>query len=209
MSFSEALKHTWAGLSAKKQKRLSPLLAGTLSEFNSAFMNGVSQLTTAVLVVLWEYQSLHSGSLPQDASAKSELSRIASVVLPKAGLSSSLVDENFLESVQIFLTPSIASDIEHSHNRRFLAQTAAADFMPSCAVIGGLLGQDILNTIGGKELPLVNLFVFDGSGGAGESGQLHPPQNIVLYVLMNCHLISGAGDIHALGITHTKLSKSY
>lgn len=43
-----------------------------------------------------------------------------------------------------------------------LCATATADFSPSCAVVGGVLAQDILNALGGREMPLVNFFVFDG-----------------------------------------------
>ncbi|GAA5995107.1 hypothetical protein JCM5350_003272 [Sporobolomyces pararoseus] len=42
------------------------------------------------------------------------------------------------------------------------------EFAPSCAIVGGVLGQDVLNTVGGKEEPVRNLMVFDGD--LGEAG---------------------------------------
>jgi len=43
-----------------------------------------------------------------------------------------------------------------------LATTATNEFSPVCAVVGGMLGQDILKTLAGKEPPIANFFVFDG-----------------------------------------------
>lgn len=40
------------------------------------------------------------------------------------------------------------------------------DFPPSAAVIGGIAGQDALNIVGGKEEPVRNFMVFDGSSSA-------------------------------------------
>ena len=42
------------------------------------------------------------------------------------------------------------------------------EFAPSCAIVGGVLGQDVLNAVGGKEEPVRNLMVFDGD--LGEAG---------------------------------------
>jgi ubiquitin-like 1-activating enzyme E1 A len=38
---------------------------------------------------------------------------------------------------------------------------SGTDFAPTCAVLGGVLAQDILNALGGREAPLVNFFVLD------------------------------------------------
>lgn len=43
-----------------------------------------------------------------------------------------------------------------------MAQTAATEFTPTCAIVGGMLGQDILKTLAGREAPLANFFFFDG-----------------------------------------------
>ena len=41
------------------------------------------------------------------------------------------------------------------------------EYAPSCAIVGGILGQDALNAIGGKEEPVRNFFVFEGETGQG------------------------------------------
>ena len=51
------------------------------------------------------------------------------------------------------------------HSR--IAATAPYEFPPSTAILGGIAGQDVLNTLGGKEEPVRNLFVYTGETGAG------------------------------------------
>ncbi|GAA6003168.1 hypothetical protein JCM10207_001782 [Rhodosporidiobolus poonsookiae] len=53
-----------------------------------------------------------------------------------------------------------------------LALVQAAEFPPSCAIVGGLLGQDILNCVGGKEEPLRNFTVYEGATGQMRVSQL-------------------------------------
>jgi ubiquitin-like 1-activating enzyme E1 A len=36
-----------------------------------------------------------------------------------------------------------------------------------CAVVGGVLGQDILKALAAREAPIANLFTFDGTTGTG------------------------------------------
>lgn len=38
---------------------------------------------------------------------------------------------------------------------------------PICAVVGGVLGQDILKALSAREAPLANFFVFDSTVGGG------------------------------------------
>ena len=45
--------------------------------------------------------------------------------------------------------------------------TATHEFAPVCAVVGGMLAQDILKALGVREAPLANFFTFDGSTGTG------------------------------------------
>jgi len=54
-----------------------------------------------------------------------------------------------------------------------LASTAFADFAPSCAIIGGILGQDILSALGRTEAPILNFLVFDGESAAADIYQLN------------------------------------
>lgn len=50
---------------------------------------------------------------------------------------------------------------------RTLATTAAHEISPVCAVVGGLLAQDILKALAAREPPIANFFTFDGNLGGG------------------------------------------
>ena len=52
-------------------------------------------------------------------------------------------------------------------SNRTTVTTATHEFAPVCAVVGGMLAQDILKALGVREAPLANFFTFDGSTGAG------------------------------------------
>lgn len=41
------------------------------------------------------------------------------------------------------------------------------EFSPVCAVIGGLLGQDMLKALSAREPPIANFFSFDGATSLG------------------------------------------
>ena len=57
--------------------------------------------------------------------------------------------------------------LSYDHSDRTAVTTATHEFAPVCAVIGGMLAQDILKALGVREAPLANFFTFDGSTGAG------------------------------------------
>jgi hypothetical protein len=44
--------------------------------------------------------------------------------------------------------------------------TQPGEFSPTCAILGGVLSQDVLNALGGREEPLVNWFQLEGLTGA-------------------------------------------
>jgi ubiquitin-like 1-activating enzyme E1 A len=46
-----------------------------------------------------------------------------------------------------------------------LSTTAGHEFSPVCAVVGGLLAQDILKALGKRDTPIANFLVFDGNTG--------------------------------------------
>ena len=50
---------------------------------------------------------------------------------------------------------------------RPLLTTACHEFSPVCAILGGVLAQDILKALGGREPSLANFFIFDGNTGGG------------------------------------------
>jgi hypothetical protein len=57
--------------------------------------------------------------------------------------------------------------ISYNHSDRTAVTTAIHEFAPVCAVVGGMLAQDILKALGVREAPLANFFTFDGNTGAG------------------------------------------
>lgn len=56
--------------------------------------------------------------------------------------------------------------VSYNHHRTAIT-TAMHEFAPVCAVVGGMLAQDILKALGVREAPLANFFTFDGNTGAG------------------------------------------
>lgn len=50
---------------------------------------------------------------------------------------------------------------------RTLSTAASHEFSPVCAVVGGMLAQDILKALAAREAPIANFFVFDGRSGGG------------------------------------------
>jgi ubiquitin-like 1-activating enzyme E1 A len=57
--------------------------------------------------------------------------------------------------------------IFYNYLDRTVATTAIHEFASVCAVVGGMLAQDILKALGVREAPLANFFTFDGNTGAG------------------------------------------
>jgi hypothetical protein len=49
-----------------------------------------------------------------------------------------------------------------NHVQDFITQIEPADLSGVAAVVGGILGQDVLNALGGRELPVKNWLIFDG-----------------------------------------------
>ncbi|KAF9527597.1 hypothetical protein CPB83DRAFT_856063 [Crepidotus variabilis] len=97
---------------------------------------------------LWEYQSVHR-TLPTDITQASELE----------SLSNSLISSANVNKQVLTLAPRELIEA--------LATTSVYEFSPVCAILGGILGQDILKTLGGREPPIANFFVFDGTTGGG------------------------------------------
>ncbi|KAA1078385.1 hypothetical protein PGT21_034328 [Puccinia graminis f. sp. tritici] len=116
----------------------------------------VSPLLWASLA-LFELQSRHNINYPEGDEHASELINISDKLLETRGIDKSLLPQDLL---------------------RQLAITSRAEFIPSCAVIGSILSQEVLNALGGKQAPLANFLVFNGE---------------------KC-----AGDIYALGIQRTQ-----
>lgn len=50
---------------------------------------------------------------------------------------------------------------------------AKYEFSPVCAVVGGMLGQDMLKALSAREAPIANLFVFDGTTSLGTVSRMN------------------------------------
>lgn len=115
---------------------------------------------------IWEYQSSHQGNLPHDIQQASHLQGIANSLLTKADVNKQVLTtmpQDLIEYVHIL--GCITTDILHLP--RMLSTTAAHEFSPVSAVVGGMLAQDILKALAAREPPIANFFTFDGNGGGG------------------------------------------
>ena len=46
--------------------------------------------------------------------------------------------------------------------QNFITQLEPSEISGVAAIVGGLLSQDVLNALGGRELPITNWLIFDG-----------------------------------------------
>jgi ubiquitin-like 1-activating enzyme E1 A len=97
------------------------------------------------------------------------LTQAAQKLLPELGVSVELLPAEEIECVpSFFCHPSLANSTEPPlSSPRRIATVQVFEYAPSCAIVGGILGQDVLNAIGGKEEPVRNFFVFEGATGQG------------------------------------------
>lgn len=58
---------------------------------------------------------------------------------------------------------------------RSMSTTAAHEFSPVCAIVGGMLAQDILKALAAREPPIANFFAFDGNTGGGTVTRMNMP----------------------------------
>ncbi|KAI0916767.1 hypothetical protein AcV7_005840 [Taiwanofungus camphoratus] len=101
------------------------------------------------VLTLWEYQSAHGGAIPDDVNEAPVLEGIANGLLAKVDVNKQAI-------------PSISRDLIET-----VAHTAAHELSPVCAVVGGMLAQDVLKALAARESPIANFFVFDGNTGGG------------------------------------------
>ncbi|KIK08009.1 hypothetical protein K443DRAFT_672893 [Laccaria amethystina LaAM-08-1] len=107
-------------------------------------------------LALWQFQSLHK-QLPDDITHADELEATANSLLLSGD-----VNKQVLSSVPRSLIESIST-------------TAGHEFSPVCAIVGGMLAQDILKALGGREPPIANFFFFDGNTGGGTVCRMNMP----------------------------------
>ncbi|KIJ62625.1 hypothetical protein HYDPIDRAFT_182670 [Hydnomerulius pinastri MD-312] len=121
--------------------RWSGLTKRQTKELNPAILH--------VLLSLWEYQKVHNGKLPESLDEAPELLSIANSILATSDVNKQVLDSMPRELIETMST------------------SASHEFSPVCAVVGGVLAQDILKALAAREAPIANFFVFDGSSGSG------------------------------------------
>ncbi|KAI0820421.1 hypothetical protein BC628DRAFT_1397368 [Trametes gibbosa] len=131
----------YSALSTALQHRWTGMTRRQTKELNPAAV-------FAVLAV-WEYQDVHEGALPDDPAAAAQLEAIANRLITAADVNKQTL-------------PSIPRELADT-----MAITAAHELSPVCAVVGGLLAQDILKALAAREPPIANFFTFDGNLGGG------------------------------------------
>ncbi|KAG5726873.1 SUMO-activating enzyme subunit 1 [Termitomyces sp. T112] len=144
----------------KKTEHYSSLEVALRHRWTSLTKRQTKEVNPAVVfsvLAIWQYQSLHAGQLPNDTSAATELQSIANSLITEADVNKQVLTqapETLLET---------------------MSTTAAHEFSPVCAIVGGMLGQDILKALAAREPPIANFFVFDGHTGAGTVTRMSMP----------------------------------
>ncbi|KAI0669178.1 hypothetical protein C8Q78DRAFT_977925 [Trametes maxima] len=148
---SKNVKNTanYVSLRTALQHRWTGMTRRQTKELNPA-------IVFAVLAV-WEYQASHQGSLPDDPAATAELEAIANKLIAAAD-----VNKQTLSSIPKEVVDTVAT-------------TASHEISPVCAVVGGLLAQDILKALAAREPPIANFFTFDGNLGGGTVVRMSMP----------------------------------
>ncbi|KAI0326877.1 hypothetical protein GY45DRAFT_1328331 [Cubamyces sp. BRFM 1775] len=140
---------TYVPLKTALQHRWTGMTRRQTKELNPA-------IVFAVLAV-WEYQAAHQGALPNDSAAAADLESIANRLISEADVNRQTL-------------PSIPKELIET-----MATTAAHEISPVCAVVGGLLAQDILKALAAREPPIANFFAFDGNLGGGTVVRMSMP----------------------------------
>ncbi|KAJ7288466.1 hypothetical protein C8J57DRAFT_1280350 [Mycena rebaudengoi] len=140
---------------AQKNIKLSavypPLTEALQHRWTDLTKRQTKELNPAVIfavLALWEYHARH-GRLPTGSGHVPELQSIANAMISAAD-----VKKQVLETIPPDLVQS-------------LSETASHEFSPVCAIVGGMLAQDILKTLAARDPPIANFFAFDGNTGSG------------------------------------------
>ncbi|KAI9573546.1 hypothetical protein HD554DRAFT_2056919 [Boletus coccyginus] len=160
--FCDLLKHDYispdrsAPSDAPRNSRASvvysPLHMALRHRWSSLTRKQTKELNPAVvhaILAIWEYQHAHAGKLPESSEEASQLLSIANSLLEASDVNKQVLD-------------TMPRDLIET-----LSTAASHEFSPVCAVVGGMLAQDILKALAAREAPIANLFVFDGTSGSG------------------------------------------
>ncbi|KAH9890067.1 hypothetical protein C8Q73DRAFT_652933 [Cubamyces lactineus] len=149
-----------AARNVKKTAAYVPLKTALQHRWTGMTRRQTKELNPAIVfavLAVWEYQATHQGALPNDPATAAELESIANRLISEADVNRQTL-------------PSIPKDLIET-----MATTAAHEISPVCAVVGGLLAQDILKALAAREPPIANFFTFDGNLGGGTVVRMSMP----------------------------------
>lgn len=174
--FSEALEHNWSKTTPRIMKKISPGLWNILSAFKLLVDFRYRSLISSVDAIsfsCFSFLALFATQIafPSQPLTSESLSATATTLLPSIGATK--ISPPSLETLSYVILPNsstlhppFTNSILFFQSRR-IARTSIFEFPASAAIVGGIVGQDILNALGGKEEPVRNLMVFEGETGAG------------------------------------------
>jgi ubiquitin-like 1-activating enzyme E1 A len=136
---------------------LSQALSFNWSALSKRQTKEINPATIVTILALWEFEA-QNGVLPSDLEHVPQLETWA-----RALITSTRVNTQVL--------PSPPTDL-----LRATATTANHEFSPVCAIVGGILAQDILKSLAAREPPIANFFAFDGNTGSGTVCRMHMDQ---------------------------------
>jgi ubiquitin-like 1-activating enzyme E1 A len=147
---SKSIKTTavYPPLSSAIRHRWSALTKRQTKEVNPTIFFAVA--------AIWQFESQHN-KLPDDLDQTDELESISNSLISEADVNKQVLTRAPRELLES------------------LSTTASHEFSPVCAIVGGMLAQDILKALGGREPPIANFFVFDGNTGGGTVCRLNMP----------------------------------
>jgi len=94
-----------------------------------------------------------------------------------ASICKSLIEERGLDLKTLLVSED---DFSAFIDALVVSLSQPGEFSPTCAMVGGVLSQDVLNAIGGREAPLVNWFQLEGLTGSGQIHALSTPQSVIV-----------------------------
>jgi len=168
--FCDLLKHDYVApndRSVPKEAQKNIKLSATYPPLSEALRHRWTALTKRqtkevnpavvfAILALWEYEKVHD-QLPAGSADVAELQSIANAMISAADVKKQVLEK-------------IPSELIQS-----LSETARSEFSPVCAIVGGMLAQDILKTLGARDPPIANFFTFDGNTGAGTVCRMSMP----------------------------------
>lgn len=135
-----------------KQENYQPLILANTSPLPQSYLTSRRRMRTITpllpcLRALWEFsKDTAFGRLPSPSS-ETDLKTFTTLATEK--------------SRELQLPPEL---LKADFLRSFL-QNLGAELSPTCAFLGGMAAQDVVNVLAGKEQPVQNMMFFDGDSG--------------------------------------------